>query len=260
VPKLSRPLAALAAPALPVMLSTSGAALTWDWRYSYDGKAEQRDWSSEPLFPGQILASGTLTTSDQADSNGFYKILAISGQRNGVAIAGLMPTCTSPPPYDRENKYPTDSLIRTTLSGEPQLARFGFGYRLQSGEFVTVFSSNWWRPPGILEFFSNLPVIHEGPVEFRATIRAPAAGEGPGSRSHSIAQFDLAGLRREKRIEILECAALRGIVRSHCRRTAWLAASKRERSSLQLPKFKTPVAESTARSQFGLSAANGRWF
>ncbi len=125
------------------MLSTPGAALTWDWRYSYDGKAEQPSWSSEPLFPGKILASGTLTTSEKADSNGFYKIQSIAGQRNGVAIAGLMPTGASPPPYDRDNKFPTDSLIRPPRSGESQLARFGFGYRLKTGEYVTVFF-----PPG----------------------------------------------------------------------------------------------------------------
>ena len=81
----------LAALVFPALMSANSAALTWDWRYSYDGKGEQPEWSGEPLFPGQILASGTLETSDKPDSNGFYKILAITGQRNGVAIAGLMP-------------------------------------------------------------------------------------------------------------------------------------------------------------------------
>ena len=180
MPRTVRPLAALIALASSAMLSAPSAAVTWDWRYSYDGKAEQPDWSGETLFPGKILASGTLTTSDRVDNNGFYKILSISGQRNGVAIAGLMPTGTSPPPYDRENKFPTDSLIRPPLSGEYQLARFGFGYRLQTGEYVTVFFSPWWRPPGVLEFYSNAPVIHEGPVEFKATIRARPPHKPPG--------------------------------------------------------------------------------
>ena len=174
LPKLARPLAALAALVMPAMLSTPGVALTWDWRYAYDGKGQQPDWSAEPIFPGQILASGTLTTSDDPDSNGFYKILAIAGQRNGVAIAGLMPTGTSPPPYDHENKFPNDGLIRPPSSGELQPSRAGFGYRLQTGEFVTVFFSPWWKPPSVLEFYSNVPLIHEGPVEFKATIRAPA--------------------------------------------------------------------------------------
>jgi hypothetical protein len=112
-----------------------------------------------------------LESSDTADSNGFYKILAISGQRNGVAIVGLMSMGTSPPPYDQNNKFPTDNLLRPPVSGESQLARFGFGYRLQTGEFVTVFFAPWWRPPNVLEFYSKLPTINEGPVEFKATIR-----------------------------------------------------------------------------------------
>jgi len=173
MPKRVRRLAALAALAFPALLSANSAALTWDWRYSYDGKAEQPEWSAEPLFPGPILASGTLETTDKADSNGFYTILAIAGQRNGVAIAGLMPTGTSPPPYDRENKFPTDNLLRLPLPGQSQLARNGFGYRLQTGEFATVFFAPWWKPPGALEFYSKLPTIHEGPVEFSARIRAP---------------------------------------------------------------------------------------
>ena len=173
VPKLPRPLAALAALALPAFMSAKSAALTWDWRYSYDGKGKQPEWSGEPLFPGAIFASGTLETTDKPDSDGFYKILAITGQRNGVAIAGLMPTATSPPPYDRENKFPTDNLIRPPLQGLSQLARNGFGYRLRTGEFVTVFFSPWWKPPGALEFYSKLPAIHEGPVEFSAKVRAP---------------------------------------------------------------------------------------
>jgi hypothetical protein len=171
--KLSRPLAALAALTLHAMLSANCAALTWDWRYSYDGKAVQPEFSTEPLYPEQILASGTLETSDRANGDGFYDILSIRGQRNGVAIAGLMPTGTSPPPYERENKFPTDSLIRPPQPGEPQLARFGFGYRLETGEFVTVFIAPWWRPPGAVEFYSQLPVIHEGPVEFTAAMRTP---------------------------------------------------------------------------------------
>jgi hypothetical protein len=174
LPKLVRLLAAIAALASPAVPTEPSAALTWDWRYAYDGKAEQPEWSGEPLFPGPILASGTLTTSDEADGDGFYKILTIQGQRNGVAIAGLMPMGTSPPPYDRDNKFPTDNLLRPPASGEAQLARFGFGYRLQTGEYVTVFFAPWWRPPGVLEFYSRLPAIHEGPVEFKATMRAPA--------------------------------------------------------------------------------------
>lgn len=69
------------ATALALAAGSVQAALNWNWSYSGAG----------------IMASGTLTTTDTADGSGFYEILSISGNRNGIAITGLYPTGASIP-------------------------------------------------------------------------------------------------------------------------------------------------------------------
>jgi hypothetical protein len=82
----------------------------WDWSYSAPG----------------IAASGTLTTSDTANSQGFYLITDISGTRNGETLTGLQRVGTAIP---GNNGYPVDNLIRAT---GPQMTSHGFGFSIPS--------------------------------------------------------------------------------------------------------------------------------
>jgi hypothetical protein len=66
----------LAAAQMPVQ-----AALVWNW--GYDGAG--------------VTASGTFTTDDAPNASGYFTILNITGQRNGVVITGLQDAGTSIP-------------------------------------------------------------------------------------------------------------------------------------------------------------------
>jgi hypothetical protein len=65
---------------LAAALSAQAATL-WDWSYTAPG----------------IAASGTLTTADTANSQGFYPITSITGTRNGETITGLQRLGTAIP-------------------------------------------------------------------------------------------------------------------------------------------------------------------
>ncbi len=110
-----RPLAgAIAA----LCLASSVHAETWHWQYDATG----------------IAASGTFTTADTPDADGFYAITAITGSRNGVAITGLQPAGTAIPGND---PYAVDDLVSTAT---PPLTWNGFGYALADGSFANPFS------------------------------------------------------------------------------------------------------------------------
>src|SRR3984957_3196806 len=81
-----------------------------EWRWSYQGEG--------------VAASGSFTTTDTPNANGFYEIAGIKGEANGVAITGLQRAGTSIPGNDG---YPVDGLVRTET---PQLSLHGFGYAL----------------------------------------------------------------------------------------------------------------------------------
>ena len=60
--------------AISVALIASGAqAATWKWSYQGEG----------------VAASGAFTTKDAPNADGFFEITGITGEANGVAIAGL---------------------------------------------------------------------------------------------------------------------------------------------------------------------------
>ena len=106
-----------------------------EWRWSYQGEG--------------VSASGAFTTTDAPDANGFYEITRISGEANGVAIAGLTPKGNSSPGNDG---YPVDNLIRT---GAPQLTKNGFGYALADGTSVNPFYGAHFAKPDYYAFFSD---------------------------------------------------------------------------------------------------------
>ncbi len=75
----------------------AGRAEALEWRWSYEGVG--------------VSASGSFTTKDTPDADGFYEITALAGQANGVAIAGLQPPGTAIPA--------TRAIRSTTLSAPP---------------------------------------------------------------------------------------------------------------------------------------------
>jgi hypothetical protein len=142
----------------PALLLVSLAALVacpaeaLEWRWSYQGEG--------------VSASGAFTTKDTPNADGFYEIIGIKGEANGVAITGLQPAATSIPGNEG---YPVDSLVRTEA---PQLSLHGFGYALADGTYVNPFYGDHFVPPGVCAFFSD-PKNHktsEPLVKFTATI------------------------------------------------------------------------------------------
>ena len=141
-------LASLAAP-----IAAAQHALTWRW--SYDG-------------PG-ISASGTFTTKDMPNADGFYEITAISGEANGIAISGLETAGTSVPGNDG---YPVDNLVRADA---PRLTAHGFGYALANGTYANPFYGAHFAKPHYYAFFSD-PTnrrTSEPSVTFTAVIISP---------------------------------------------------------------------------------------
>jgi hypothetical protein len=115
-------------------LLTAGAqASTWKWSYQGEG----------------VAASGTFTTGDAPNADGFYEITGIKGEANGVAIVGLQPAGTSIPGNDG---YPVDNLIRAAA---PQLSKHGLGYELADGTYANPFYGAHFAKPDYYAFFSD---------------------------------------------------------------------------------------------------------
>lgn len=115
--------------------------LPWEdsllWRWSYRGE--------------NILAHGTLKSTDTADADGFYLITAIAGERNGETIIGLQPTGTAIPGNE---PFAVDNLISAQ---DHQLTGNGFGYALEDGTYANPFFADFLSPETYLEFFSAPP-------------------------------------------------------------------------------------------------------
>jgi len=125
-------------------------ALEWTWSYQGEG----------------VAASGAFTTKDTPNADGFYEIISITGEANGVAIESLQPPGTSIPGNDG---YPVDDLVREE---GPQLSLHGFGYALADGTYANPFYGAHFAKPDYYAFFSD-PANHrtsEPEVRFTATL------------------------------------------------------------------------------------------
>ena len=159
--------ARMAACALLALLSpwAAAASLTWDWRFSLVG-----------ANPSQPVLSGTFTTGDTPDADGFYEITALTGNRLGVAIVSLQPTGTAIPD---NMPYPVDNRIRP-LHPDGQMTKARFGYGLANGWFENPFLATW-ELPGLVyyaflskpPFGTQTPQTEEPQVIFEASIRVP---------------------------------------------------------------------------------------
>jgi hypothetical protein len=132
------------------LIAPSAEALEWRWSYQGEG----------------VAASGSFTTEDTPNADGFYAITGITGAANGVVITGLQPAGTSIPGNDG---YPVDGLVRTE---GPQLTLHGFAYALADGTYANPFYGAHFAKPDYYAFFSD-PANHrtaEPSVRFTATI------------------------------------------------------------------------------------------
>ncbi len=133
-----------------------------------------RQWSWSYTAPG-ITASGTLSTERTPDSAGFYRILAIRGNRNGEVITGLHPTGQAIPGNE---PWALDNLISVTPGR--QLTTHGLGFALAGGSYVNPFFGANRPQPVYIEVFSAPPLVPdaknmgpedaERPVTFTARI------------------------------------------------------------------------------------------
>jgi hypothetical protein len=124
------------------------ALLLWNWSYSGTG----------------VSASGTFKTNDAPDGAGFYQIVGITGDDNGVTITGLQPTGTAIPGNE---PYAVDNLVS---AAEPRLTTHGFGFSLANGDYANPF----YNGSSYYEYLSVPPYANgagpERPVSFSAAI------------------------------------------------------------------------------------------
>ncbi|WP_294541020.1 hypothetical protein [uncultured Rhodoblastus sp.] len=124
------------------------AAMQWRWK------------CAGPEFE----ATGEFTTEDSPGKDGFYSITGVTGQANGVAIAGLQPAKTAIPGNEG---WPVDNLIRAE---KPQLSPGGFGFALADGSFANPFFGEHFDPPGFFAVVANPArnIWREPRVDFEA--------------------------------------------------------------------------------------------
>lgn len=128
---------------------TACADMTWKWHY--EGKG--------------IDASGSFTTSDTPDPSGFYRIIGITGKRNGEAIASLHQADKAIPGNE---PYALDNLVR--IGEHAQITIHGFGFSTTSGRYANPFFDETRPTPGYMEVLTNPPPsFSEAPITFSAT-------------------------------------------------------------------------------------------
>jgi hypothetical protein len=126
-------------------LPQPASALVWDWSFETDDDPE-------------IEAFGELITTDVPDSQGFYTILGVTGERNMVAIDGFIPT-GSPIPgncLDVVRCFTSDNLLRME-DDDGQLTTHGFGVSFADGTFANYFFASFLQPATYLEEYSVAP-------------------------------------------------------------------------------------------------------
>lgn len=124
----------------------AAASLLWNW--SADGNA--------------VHASGTFTTDDGPDADGFYHITAISGTVNAATITALQPAGTAVP---GNAGFPVDNLVSATGS---QLTGHGFGFAASDGAYHNPFFFGGYR-----DYISVPPYVDgqgsEPTIDFKAS-------------------------------------------------------------------------------------------
>ncbi|MEB3305473.1 MAG: PEP-CTERM sorting domain-containing protein [Cyanobacteriota bacterium] len=116
------------------------------------------DWSFETNDDPDVEALGELITTDVPDSQGYYTIIGLTGERNKVAIEGLIPT-GSPIPgncLDVVRCFTSDNLLRLE-DDDGQLTTHGFGVSFEDGTYANYFFASFLQPATYQEFYSFPP-------------------------------------------------------------------------------------------------------
>jgi len=111
---------------------SGGAEASLLWRWSCEGK--------------DFRASGAFTTTDKPNADGFYEIIGIEGEADGVAIVGLQKAGTAMP---GNAGYPVDNLVRLK---RPQLTKDGFAFALANKTYVSPFYGAHFAKPDYYAF------------------------------------------------------------------------------------------------------------
>lgn len=137
--------------AATLLSAPASASLLWHWQYT--GVA--------------IEARGQFTTTDSANSNGYYEIIGITGTRNGEAITSLIATGESIPGNE---PYASDNWLRPGL--DRQLTEHGFGFSTAGGRYANLFWADWLDPQSTVEVLTEAPdtFIDEVAVSFSAEL------------------------------------------------------------------------------------------
>jgi hypothetical protein len=137
--------------AAALLSAPASASLLWHWQYT--GVA--------------IEARGQFTTTDSANSNGYYEIIGITGTRNGQAITRFIPTGESIPGNE---PYASDNLLRPGLNS--QITKYGFGFSTADGRYANPYWADWRDPESYVEVLTEAPYtfIDEVAVSFSAEL------------------------------------------------------------------------------------------
>lgn len=157
--------------ALAATTAQPASALTWDWSF-------QRNATPS------VNSFGQLNTSDIPDSQGFFTITEVTGERNSVPITSFIPTGSPIPGNCGKNCFNSDNLLS---SSDPQLTTHGFGVGFADGTFANYFFASFLKPQTYLEYFSAPPFAPLPPGKedselaglFRASPVAPVPGPLP---------------------------------------------------------------------------------
>ena len=138
--------------AATLLSAPASASLLWHWQYT----------------GVDIEARGQFTTTDSANSNGYYEIIGITGTRNGAAITGLIPTGESIPGNE---PYTSDNLLR--LGSNSQLTKYSFGFSTADGHHANPYWADWRDPESYVEVLTAAPyseIASEVAVSFTAEL------------------------------------------------------------------------------------------
>ena len=119
--------------AAAVVSGSAHASLLWRWSCQGHG----------------FHASGTFTTEDKPNADGFYEIAAVAGEADGFAIVALEKVGTSIP---GNPGYPVDNLVRAK---RPHLTKNGFGFALANKTYANPFYGAHFAKPDYYSFISD---------------------------------------------------------------------------------------------------------
>ncbi len=137
--------------ALMVGSTPAFAQLRWCWRFAASG----------------VSAAGAITTGKDADAEGFYRIVGITGTVDSATVIAMQPAGTAIP---GNTGFPVDNLIR---SSAPQLTERGFGFAASDGAYHNPFYLERYR-----DYIARPPYANGKGVEPTIEFRAVAAASG----------------------------------------------------------------------------------